>query len=113
MPYYLSIGMTADEFWNGDVFLPVAYHNAEMLRKQKKSGEMWLQGLYNFHAFSTALSNLNFSGKRRKPNRYMDEPIRIVPLTEEEKAQKAEKERQKTIEYFNKLAERFAKSKEQ
>ncbi len=109
MPYYLAIGMPAEEYWCGDVFLTETYRRAHDLRRQRKSEEMWLQGLYNFRAFSTALSNLNFSGKPKRLNRYIDEPFRIIPLTEEEKAAKAEKERQKTIDYFNRLAEKFAK----
>ena len=28
-PYYLSIGMTADEFWNGDNGLPKAFREAD------------------------------------------------------------------------------------
>lgn len=101
--------MSADEFWNGDPWLAADYRAADRLNRQRKSEEMWLQGLYNFRAFSTALANLNFGKKKQKPVPYMEEPIRIIPLTAAEKEAKAEQERQKTIEYFNRLAKKWEK----
>lgn len=68
---------------------------------------MHLQGYYNFIAVSTALSNFHLDGKKHKLNKYLEEPIRVTPLTEQEKAEKAEAERRKAIEYFNRLAKRF------
>ena len=68
---------------------------------------MWLQGLYNYKAVYTATHNalLPFF-KGGKPEKYAEEPLRIIPYTEEEKAAIAEKERQKVIEYFNKMAKK-------
>lgn len=72
---------------------------------QKKSEEMWLQGLYNFNAFSVAIGNA-LAKKGKKPLKYLEEPLRLVPMTEEEKEQRAEQERRKVIAYFNRLAKR-------
>ena len=107
MPYYLSIGMPYELFWQEDPWLARKYHRASELRRQRTSEEMWLQGLYNFNAFSTALSNLNFGKRRRKPNHYMEEPVRVIPLTEEEKEQKAKRERERLIHYFNRLEKQW------
>ena len=52
---------------------------------------MWLQGVYFFNAVSTALGNA-FRKKGAKPVNYMEQPIRILPLSEEEKEAKAEQE---------------------
>lgn len=99
--------MSFTQFWEEDVWLIKVYRKAERLRNQKKSEEMWLQGYYNFNAFSTALSNLNFSKKKKKLNEYIEEPIRLLPMTKVEKEQKAENEKAKVIDYFNKLAKKW------
>lgn len=101
--------MSAGEFWDDDPWLASDYREAFKLQRQRKSEEMWLQGLYNFRAFSTALANLNFGKKKKDPVPYMEEPIRLIPLTEEEKEAKAEAERQKVIDYFNRMAKRWEK----
>ena len=99
--------MTPEQFWESDPWLASDYRQSYQMNLQRESEKMWLQGLYNFHAFSTALSNLNFGKKRRKPNKYMEEPIRFTPLTEFEKQKKAEEERQKTIAFFNRLSQKW------
>ena len=99
--------MSFTQFWEEDVWLVKVYRKAERLRNQKKSEEMWLQGYYNFNAFSTALSNLNFGKKKKKLNEYIKEPIRLLPMTKVEKEQKAENEKAKVIDYFNKLAKKW------
>ena len=103
--------MSFAQYWDEDVWLVSAYKKAECLRNQKRSEEMWLQGLYNFNAFSVALSNLNFGKKKKKPNEYMKEPIRLLPLTKAEKRKKMEDEQAKVIDYFNKLAKKWENKK--
>lgn len=91
-PYYLTIGMTHDQYWNDDPWLVWTYREAHKKRLDMRSQEMWLQGLYNFNALSIALGNFGNSlgGKKRKRKamEYMKEPIKITPLTEEEKKAK-------------------------
>jgi hypothetical protein len=58
-----------------------------------------------------ALSNLNFGKKKKKPNEYMKEPIRLLPLTKAEKQKKVETEQAKVIDYFNKLAKKWEDKK--
>lgn len=99
--------MSSHQFWEDDPWLVESYLKANDFERQRKSNEMYLQGYYNFIAYSTALSNFHLDGKRHKPNKYLEEPIRLIPYTEEELAQKAEEERQKTIAYFNNLAKTF------
>ena len=98
--------MTATQFWDEDPWLAAAYRKANALRGQRKSEEMWLQGLYNHIAFSTVVRNA-LSKKGTRPARYLEEPIRLIPLTEAEKEAKAEKEREKTIAFFNQLAKKW------
>lgn len=97
--------MTADQFWEQDPWLAASYREADQLRNQRKSEEMWMQGLYIYNAFAVVVGNA-LAKKGRKPLKYLDEPIQVIPLTEEEKAAKVEEERQKTIAFFNRMAAR-------
>ncbi len=101
--------MTASQFWDEDPWLAAAYREASEYQAERKSWEMWLQGVYNYHAVATALGNA-FRKKGAKPLNYMEEPIRVLPLTEEEKEVKAEQERQKTIAYLNRFAKQWEKN---
>lgn len=102
--------MSAGEYWEGDAGLSRAYYRANELRIQRRSEEMWLQGLYNYRAFSVVIGNV-FKKKGAKAEKYLEEPIRLIPLTAEEKKKKAEEERQKVIAYFNDLQKKFEKHK--
>lgn len=92
------------------MWLTQDYYRAHELTIQRRSEEMWLQGLYNFAAVSIALGNA-FRKKGAKPKTYMQDPIRLIPLTEEEKEAKAEAERQKAIAYFSKLQTKWDRAK--
>lgn len=98
--------MSAEQFWNGDPWLAPAYIKADSYKRQRQSEEMWFMGLYNYKAVATAVQN-SFRAKNAKPQKYFEEAIRVIPYTEEEKAEMAERERQKTIDYFNKLAKKW------
>lgn len=83
------------------------YRRAYNLMRQRKSDEMWLMGLYVYDALSVTISNA-FSKKGTRPKKYLEEPLRITPLTPEEREIKAEQERQKAIAYFDNLAKKWA-----
>lgn len=102
-PYYLAIGMDYETYWNGDPRLVRAYREAHTLQCKMRNQEMWLQGLYNFQAFSTALSNLNFSDKPKPINKYLEKPLQIYEMTKEEKEQEAKIARQKVIDSLNRF----------
>ena len=107
-PYYLSLGMTPEQFWEGDPWLTQAYYQADRLRVQRTSEEMWLQGLYFHQAVNASLANV-FRKKGRKPETYLEEPLRLIPYTEEEQQRRAEQERQKAIAYFTKFEKQWGK----
>lgn len=102
--------MTPEQFWEGDVWLAADYYRCHQLIIQRKSEEMWLQGLYNFAAVSTAVGNA-LRKKGAKAKNYISEPIRLIPYTEAELKIKAEKERKKAIAYFDKLQKRWDNAK--
>ncbi len=95
-PYYMSIGMTYDEFWNGDCELPIYYRKAEELKNKKKNQELWLQGLYFYEALCDVAPVLHaFAKKGTKPIPYSKEPY---ALTEQEHKERKERDRQQSLE---------------
>lgn len=99
--------MTADQFWYDEPSLVVAFRKAHTLRNQQKSEEMWMQGLYNFNAFMTALSNLNFDGKHREPNKYLEKPFDLIPKTKEQTEEDIIRQREEVIAHFSALGKSF------
>lgn len=116
-PYYLTIGMTHDQYWNDDPWLVWTYRDAHKKRLDMRSQEMWLQGLYNFHAFSTALGNFGnaLGGKKRKKNafEYMKEPIKITPLSDGEKRAKEREEARKELLMWKAMERQWVQENEE
>lgn len=83
--------MPYDEYWYGDPWLCEAYRQAHKLKIEQRNQELWLQGLYMYDAFAVVLSN-SFGKRGGKKAKYMDEPIRLFPMTEAEKAAKEAKD---------------------
>lgn len=95
--------MSYELYWFGDPTLTKAYRTAYKLKIKAENERLWMQGVYNFNAVSTALSNLNFDGKKHKVNKYLEKPFELFPKTEEEKRIEEEKARQKVIDSLNRL----------
>ena len=89
----MAIGIRAEEFWKLNFRTLRPYLIAENIRTEKQNYMAWLQGLYIYDAVGAIVGQM--FGKGKKPQ-YMKEPIRITPLTEEEK----EKEQQETVDKF-------------
>lgn len=92
-PYYLSIGMTYDEYWYGDPSLVVAYRKAEDIRTHRKNWEMWMNGRYVYDAIIRLIPSLNM-WKPKEPIEYMKEPYPLTRKEYEEMVKKEEKKRQ-------------------
>ena len=92
-PYYLSIGMTPEQYWEGDCTLPKYYRQAEELRNERRNQELWLQGMYVYEAICDASPILHaFAKKGTKPAPYSAKPYPInskqIKKDEEEKQRK-------------------------
>lgn len=99
-PYYLSIGMSAYEYWEGDPYIVKSYQKAHELKIEMRNQEMWLQGLYNYQATKSALEAFGYAlagGKGSKPKGYIEYPL---PVTEREKKEARKREVEKTISWF-------------
>jgi len=92
LPFYLSIGMTYDQYWNEDCCLVEYYRKAHRL-KQKRDNEMaWLQGMYIYEALCDVSPILNaFAKKGTKPHSYPTEPYAITSQDIRQKREKQEK----------------------
>ena len=77
-PYYLSIGMTPEQFWEGDCTLVKYYRQADELRNERRNQELWLQGMYFYEAICDVSPILHaFAKKGSKPHPYPSKPHAI------------------------------------
>ena len=87
-PYYLSIGMTYEQFWNDDPMLAKYYREAEEIRNERKNQELWLQGMYIYEALCDVAPIMNgFAKKGTKAKEYTNRPYAI---TEKQRLREAE-----------------------
>lgn len=105
-PLYLSLGVTYQEYWYGDVWAIVDARNAEKLRVDRKNQELWLQGRYFYEAIGAVSPILHaFAKNGTKANPYLAEPYslgREKPKLDKER--EVENERLKATLYFKNWA---------
>ena len=110
-PFYLSIGMTPEQYWDGDPELTRYYNQAHELKNDRKNQELWLQGLYIYAAILDASPVFQaFAKKGTKPKEYFKEPLPITANAV--KKQKEQEAKQKMLEIKTKMiafAEEFNK----
>lgn len=88
-PYYMSYGMSYDEYWYGDAYLVKFYRDSYKLKMRYDDVFMWKQGMYIYEALCDVSPILHaFSKKGTKPLQY-----RAKPMSEEIKENKTEKEK--------------------
>ena len=98
--------MTPEDYWHASPEVTSAYREAYKTRKEERNWEMWLQGLYIYHAVSIALNNAFNKDKKLE---YMDRPLDIFPPSEEEIRERQEEEAKRLERTLNAFAERFNK----
>lgn len=92
-PYYLSMGMTYDQYWNDDCLLTKYYRKADEMSLKKKNQEMWLQGMYFYDALCKVSPILHaFAKSGVEPVPYPSEPYSLTGEDIEAK-KKAEQKR--------------------
>ena len=75
-PYYMSYGMTYDEFWYDDCFKVQFYRESYKLKLKKEDRDMWKQGMYIYEALCDVSPILHaFSKNGTKPLPYRDKPL--------------------------------------
>lgn len=94
-PYYMAIGMSREEFWNGEPSAVRDYRRAWKLKQKEQNYEWWMQGMYFYEALLDASPMFKFSLKPLKPIPYSDEPY---PLTKKEKTEQQERKEKLEME---------------
>lgn len=102
-PFYLAIGMSAEEYWAGDPSLARYYRRAYKIKQDEINNTAWLQGLYVYDAISTAMSN----ALSKKKNRYAKQPYNFNnrEKSEIEKAREVEVEQQKAAAWMEQFVQ--------
>ena len=107
-PYYLSIGMTSEQYWEGDCALVKYYRKAEELRNDKRNQELWLQGMYSYEAICDVAPILHaFAKKGTKPTPYSDKPY---PLNDKQTKRDEEEKQRRLTEKGKRFMEAMAAS---
>lgn len=113
-PYYLSIGMSSEEYWNGDADMVKYYREADELQRERKNQELWLQGLYVYQAVANLSPILHAFAKRgTKAEPYPDKPFPITPKELREEKERKERERyMRLMSYMKKKKDKTAEGEE-
>ena len=93
--YYMSIGMSYYDYWDGDSCMTKYYRKMDQYNKERKNYELWLQGAYFYEAILDASPILNSFSKKNKPFPYRSAPISV---TRDKDKYQTEQEKHKRIE---------------
>lgn len=102
-PYYLSIGMTYELFWEGDVTLPKLYRKAEKMRQEQQLNDInfkaWLQGRYIYDAliFASPLMRTSFGKGIVKAHEYHNKPIEMTGVDSLKTKEEIEQEKKNQL----------------
>lgn len=95
-PFYLSIGMTYEQFWEGQPSLTADYRKAHNMIQKRRNQEAWRQGLYIYNAIGAFAEILPaFPKKGAKIQPYMEEPL---PISEEDVREREERKQREKME---------------
>lgn len=75
-PFYMSIGMTYDQYWNEDSTMVVMFRKAYELQQESTNQKLWLQGLYIYQALCCVVPAMRVM-KPQKPLSYPSEPLSL------------------------------------
>ena len=109
-PAYLTMGMSSDEYWNGDARACRAYRKKREEEIKLEDERLWRQGAYIYNALICVAPYFN-SIKPQKPQEY------IKPFTHiQQEIQRKEAEERQVIRgmaAFQAWAEQFNKNRKQ
>ena len=94
-PYYLTIGMTAEEYWCGDPSLTRGFRKAYEMKQKQMDEEAWLHGLYFYDALCSVMSCFNTKSDSHKE--YATKPYSSVEKEVDEDSKKKEAEAQAEV----------------
>lgn len=74
---YMALGMTYQEYWDGDAQMAKYFRDAEEYKQEKENHRAWLHGFYIYSALLDVAPVLNAMSKKKKPRPYIATPIPI------------------------------------
>lgn len=86
----MAIGMTYEQYWDGDVRSVKAFLEAEKLRRKRQNEQAYIMGAYIYEALCDVSPLFLDLNKKKKPIPYRKEPFGLSE--EKPKADKADKE---------------------
>lgn len=101
-PYYLAVGMSPEQYWDGDPMLAKYYRKSDEILRKRRNEELWLQGMYIYEALCDVAPVLHsFAKKGTKPRPYADHPYALTARDRKEEQKLAEKrEKDKARRYM-------------
>lgn len=108
-PAYLTMGMTYDEYWNGDARLCRAYRKKREEELKLEDERLWRQGAYVYHAMICVAPYFN-SLKPQKPEDYI-EPFTYT-LDKQRKAEAEKRQLDRATAAFQVWADNFNKARQ-
>ena len=101
-PFFISIGMTYEQFWKQDVCITRYYKKAYEMKQKRQAEEekwkIWEQGLYIYEAICDVSPILRTFSKVKKPLPYPDKPYGIEAFNDSIKEKNNEQEEDKKEE---------------
>lgn len=103
-PYYLSLGMTLQEYWRGEPKLAQYYLSAFNIKQKRELQNQnfiaWLNGLYfESAAFSAIANSLDGKEAKRKGISYVEKPIDLSN-SEKSKEDEVHKAQQQCLDWM-------------
>ncbi|MGN0535741.1 MAG: hypothetical protein ACI4IR_07060 [Eubacterium sp.] len=96
LPFFLSIGMSYEQYWNDDCYIAQYYRKAYELQRNRINEQLWLQGLYIYEAILDMSPALRAMGAQA-PEKYVSEPYPITPEECEKREIQKAKEHQEEM----------------
>lgn len=93
--YYMSLGMSYHDYWDGDNCMTKYYREAEEIKKERRNSELWLQAAYIYEVLLDASPVFNPLSKKNKPFPFRSEPI---PITNSGSKKSEERKKKQMLE---------------
>ena len=88
----MVMGMTYDQFWEGDPRTVVAYRESDKLKRRRRNEELWLEGVYMVEALRSTVGNMFSKGTK------YEYPVEPFAITEDEQNDRKEREQKAKVE---------------
>ena len=105
--YYIALGMTYEQFWDGDATMVLAYRKAHEIKKDLDNERAWLQGMYIYEALCDVSPLFNMNSKRgTKAHPYRTSPYEFKKpvVTVEDETNEQKEQMNKMLEKMNVFA---------